>query len=76
MKKRLRIPCGRTKEDKHLCCKRNHRWCNSYWVIVRLKRPDVMLENEHKVAYAWEKRCLFCGNRVQLGGHPFEKNVW
>lgn len=71
-----KIPCGRTKENKHLCCTRTHKWYNSYWVIIRLGRPDVALENKRKAVYAWERRCLFCGHRVQLGGHPFEKDAW
>lgn len=71
-----KIPCGRTEENKYLCCTRKHKWYNSYWVIIRLRRPDVALENEKKSVYAWEKRCLFCGHRIQLGGHPFERNAW
>lgn len=70
------IPCGRTKENKYLCCMRKHKWYNSYWVIKRLRNPDVALENEKQPVYAWEKRCLFCGHMVQLGGHPFERNHW
>ena len=71
-----KIPCGRTEETKHMCCTRVHKWYNSYWVIIRLGRPDVALENKRKVVYAWERRCLFCGRRVRLGGHPFDKDAW
>ena len=59
-----------------MCCTRVHKWYNSYWIIIRLGRPDVALENKRKAVYAWERRCLFCGHRVQLGGHPFEKDAW
>lgn len=71
-----KIPCGRTKENKHLCCMRNHKWYNSYWRVIRLKRPDVVLEDKKKAVYAWERRCLVCGSRIQLGGHPFEREAW
>lgn len=71
-----KIPCGRTEETKHMCCTRAHKWYNSYWIIVRLKRPRVVLEDDNKRIYAWEKRCLFCGHVIQLGGHPFEKDAW
>ena len=70
-----KIPCGRTEETKYMCCTRVHKWYNSYWVIVRLKRPRVLLEDNSKQVYAWEKRCLFCGHTIQLGGHPFEKDA-
>lgn len=57
-----RIPCGRTNSDKYLCCKRKHRWYNSYW---KLKRTGKRL--------SFEKKCLICGSTIQLGGHPFER---
>lgn len=72
----MRIPCGRTKKDNYLCCLRNHKWYNSYWVITKLRWPDVVLENRKKLILTWERRCLICGSRIQLGGHPFEKDVW
>lgn len=55
---------------------RNHKWYNSYWRVIRLKRPDVVLEDKKKAVYVWERRCLVCGSRIQLGGHPFEREAW
>lgn len=59
------MPCGRTEKDKHLCCKRRHKWYNTYWILRKFGRH-----------WGWEKYCLFCRNMVQMGGHPFERYTW
>lgn len=72
----MKIPCGRNEDDKYLCCKRIHKWYNTYWIIKRLEHPDVALPNGEKGRLVLERKCLFCGHRVQLGGHPFQKDGW
>lgn len=31
------IPCGRTEEDKYLCCRRYHNWYNTKLVIKNIR---------------------------------------
>lgn len=47
-----KIPCGRTEEDKHLCCRRKHKWYNTKLKIenIRLcKNPIKRNDKEKKV---------------------------
>ena len=46
----MRMPCGRTTKDGHLCCKRNHHWWNTYWT-------------RHQGGW-WELKCLFCHHTI------------
>lgn len=40
------MPCGRTTKDRDFCCKRKHRWWNTYWTRLYWG--------------TWTLRCLFC----------------
>lgn len=61
-----KIPCGRTEEDKHLCCRRNHKWYNTRLVIdgIRICRNPIKCKQifrESGSAY-----CRVCGSQIEL----------
>lgn len=70
----MKIPCGRTKENSYLCCLRKHKWYNTYWIIRKLKWPEMAI-GMGRNQYVCEKKCLFCGHTVRIG-HSFKINVW
>lgn len=54
-----RNPCGRTGNEVHLSCMREHKWYNTFWVSVFKIKGG-------KVYHYWKRKCLVCGHTLQI----------
>ena len=61
-----RIPCGRTEEDKHLCCKRKHKWYNTKLEIENVKLCNNPIKYKKFFRVQSSIYCKYCGTIVEI----------
>ena len=65
-KSEQKIPCGRTEADKHLCCKRKHKWYNTKLKIENIKLCNNPIKYKQIFRVQSSIYCKYCGSIVEL----------
>lgn len=64
--RKSKFPCGRTEEDQHLCCRREHRWYNTKLVIERVRLCKNPIKRKQLFAVQSTIYCRYCGSAVEM----------
>ena len=62
------IPCGRTEEDKYLCCRRYHNWYNTKLVIENIRFCKNPIKRKCFFIVSGSIYCKICGSCVESFG--------
>lgn len=63
-----KIPCGRTEEDKHLCCRRKHKWYNTKLKIENIRLCKNPIKRKRLFVIQSSIYCRYCGQCVESAG--------